>query len=194
MDFFSNLEPMLRTLWFIAIPVTIIFIGQTIMTFMGGDGSDGIDADFDGDMSGNEAPFQLFSFRNLVNFLIGFSWGGLSFYNMINNKVLLLAIAFGIGLFFVFIFFIIIKQLMKLTENNSFKYENVVGKTAEVYLSIPGQKSGKGKVLVSVKGSVHELDAVTENEKIPSGGLVKIISVINGDLLLVESINLSKNN
>ena len=36
------------------------------------DSGDGLEADFDGDMDGGDEAFQLFSFRNLVNFLLGF--------------------------------------------------------------------------------------------------------------------------
>ena len=38
------------------------------MTFVGADASDGLDADFDGDLGGSDTPFQLFSFRNLIQF------------------------------------------------------------------------------------------------------------------------------
>jgi hypothetical protein len=34
-------------------------------------------------------------------------------------------------------------------------------KTAQVYLTIPEAKSGKGKVLISINGAMHELDAMT---------------------------------
>ena len=60
MEILENLEPLLRTFWFVAIPSSIIFIIQTILTFVGGDASDGLEADFDGDLSGTETPFQLF--------------------------------------------------------------------------------------------------------------------------------------
>ena len=42
------------------------------MTFVGANASDGLTADFDGDFSDADAPFQLFSLRNLINFFIGF--------------------------------------------------------------------------------------------------------------------------
>ena len=68
MEILENLEPLLKSFWFVAIPASLIFIIQTFMTFVGADASDGIDADFDGDFNGSDAPFQLFSLRNLINF------------------------------------------------------------------------------------------------------------------------------
>lgn len=190
MDTFSDLDPLLRIFWFIAIPVSIIFIIQTIMTFMGGDASDGLDADFDGDMShdGGDGPLQIFSLRNLINFLLGFSWAGIAFFRTIESPGLLVALALIVGLVFFFLFFFIIKQLQKLAENNSFKMSDTLHKTAEVYLTIPAQRGGKGKVLVSVNGSTRELDAMTETEtEIKSGNVVRIVR-IDSDILIVESI------
>lgn len=188
MHFLENLEPLLRTFWFIAIPSSLIFIIQTIMTFIGADASDGVVADFDGDIDGGDTPFQLFSFRNLINFLLGFSWTGISFYTTISNKSLLLVISLGIGIMFVYLFFIIIKQIQKLAEDNSFKLSNTINKSAEVYLTIPEKKSGYGKVLISVNGSFHELNAMTENDAIKSGALVKVVKIENENILIVETI------
>jgi hypothetical protein len=77
-------------------------------------------------------------------------------YNSIENKTVLI-ISVIVGLF---VFFFLIKQILKLSENNSFKIESTLHKTAQV-LTIPEAKSGKGKVLISINGAIHELDAMT---------------------------------
>lgn len=188
MDFFDLMSPLLRTFWYIAIPTSIIFIIQTIMTFTGADATDGVDADFDSNLHGTDAPFQLFSLRNLINFLLGFSWGGISFFNSISSPALLIGVALATGLLFLFLFFIIIKQVQKLAEDNSFKLTSTINKSAEVYLTIPGHKSGKGKVMISVNGAFHELQAMTEADAIPTGAVVKVVKIINEDILIVEPI------
>ncbi len=188
MEFFENLDPFIRTFWYVALPASLIFIVQTIMTFFGADASDGVDADFDGDLDGSDAPFQLFSLRNLINFLLGFSWTGISFYSTIPNKAALIGLSVAVGVLFLFLFFIMIKQIQKLAEDNSFKISDTLNKTAEVYLTIPEKKSGKGKIMISVNGSFHELDAMTENEKIPTSSTVKVIKIENGNILIVETI------
>lgn len=186
MEFFDNLPVLLKTFWFIALPVSLIFIIQTIMTFAGADADDGISADFDGDLNDGHAPFQIFSLRNLINFMLGFSWSGISFYQSFNNKGLLIAFALVIGCAFVMVFFLIIRQVQKLSENNSFSISETIGKTAEVYLTIPAQKEGKGKVLVSVKGSIHELDAISEHDSIRTGSVVLIERVESNKILIVK--------
>lgn len=186
MNFLENYEPLLQAFWYIAIPVSIFFALQTITTFIGLSGSE-TDIDSDGG-DGGEMPFEIFTLRNLINFLLGFSWTGISFYQKFENKTILIAIAIGVGLAFVAIFFFLIKQILKLSEDNSFKIENTIHKTADVYLTIPANKSGKGKVQISVNGSFHELDAMTLSpEKLSSGSVIKVIAVEN-NILIVEKI------
>lgn len=188
MELLENLEPLLKTFWFVALPSSLIFILQTIMTFVGADASDGIQADFDGDLNGADAPFQLFSLRNLINFLLGFSWTGISFYTSIASKPLLIVLSLVVGILFVALFFFIIKQVQKLQEDNTFNIANTLNKTAEVYLTIPEQKKGKGKIMISINGAFHELEAMTEQDKIPSGAVVKIVKIENKSILIVETI------
>jgi hypothetical protein len=188
MEFFENADTILRAFWFVAIPTSVIFLIQTIMTFFGVDSLDGVEADFHGDLSGGEAPFQLFSLRNLINFLLGFSWTGISFYTTISNRALLVFVSLAVGVLFVYAFFVIIRQIQKFAEDNSFKIAKTLNKTAEVYLAIPENKKGKGKIMISVNGSFHELDAMTEKDRIQSGAVVKVVKIENDNILLVETI------
>jgi membrane protein implicated in regulation of membrane protease activity len=188
MEFFNNMESLLQVFWYIAIPVSIIFVIQTILTFVGMDGSDGVEADFDSDFDGDGAPFQLFSLRNLINFLLGFSWTGVLFYNSITNTTLLVLLSLAVGTLFVVLFFLMIKQILKLAEDNTFKMEHTVGQIAQVYLTIPEQKTGTGKVQVSVRGTSHELNAITDGERLNSGEMVRVVRIETGNLLVVEKI------
>ncbi len=123
MDYFETLDPLLKTLWFIAIPTTLIFAIQTILTFVGVDAHDGLNADFDS-VHGGDSEFQLFSFRNLTNFLLGFSWTGISFYKLIPNSILLIGLSFIVGVLFIAVFFLIIRQIERLAEDNTFRIIN----------------------------------------------------------------------
>lgn len=185
METFNNLDLLLKGFWIVAIPVTIIFLIQMVLTFMGSDAADGTSADFDGDFDGSDAPFQLFSFRNLMNFLLGFSWTGISFYRIITNEAVLILLSVAVGVLFVYLFFLIIRTLMRLSEDNTFKLSETIGKTAEVYVPIPAHKAGFGKVTLSVRGAIHELEAMTNGERIPSNTMVKIVSVEDA-VLFVE--------
>ena len=186
MEFLENYEPLLKAFWYIALPVSLFFGLQTIMTFVGLSGGE-TDMDSDGG-DGGDMPFEIFTLRNLINFLLGFSWTGISFYDSIANKTTLIIVSVLVGLLFVALFFFLIKQILKLSEDNSFKIENALNKTAEVYITIPESKTGKGKVQISINGAFHELDAITKSsEKIPSSSSVKVVA-IEDNLLIVEKI------
>ena len=189
-EFFANMDGTQQFYWYIAIGASVIFIIQTIMTFVGADADTGVDADFDGNLDGGDSPFQLFSLRNLINFLLGFGWAGVSLYNVIESNVLLAIVAFLVGVLFIAFFFFIMRALLKLSEDNSFKIEDTIGKTADVYLSIPASKTGKGKVFISVRGSTHELSVITNSvDEIKNGSLVKVVG-IEGDILIVTPLTL----
>jgi hypothetical protein len=188
MNFLENYEPLLKAFWYIALPVSLFFALQTVMTFIGFGGSD-VDTDIETEgQDHTDMPFELFTLRNLINFLLGFSWTGISFYNTITNKPLLIGLAVLVGIGFVALFFFIIKQMMRLNENNAFSIQKTINLTGTVYLTIPEKKSGKGKIQISVNGTFHELDALTEHDQIETGSLVKVIKVENNAVLIVAKI------
>jgi len=68
---------------------------------------------------------------------------------------------------------------------------NSMGLVAETYLFIPAGREGFGKIHIKVQGSLHALQAITDDaEKIPTGKLVKVVGIVNDSVLLVTS-NLS---
>ena len=74
-EWWTSLDLFMKILWSIAIATSLIFIIETILTFIGIDHE--IDADFDTSMDGgfeSEPSMNLYTFRNLVNFLLGMSW------------------------------------------------------------------------------------------------------------------------
>jgi hypothetical protein len=184
-EFFAQMEPLLRTFWFIAMPVSLIFLIQIVMTFVGMDAADGMDADFDGNLD-TDGPFQLFSFRNLINFLLGFSWTGIGLFTTVRSQAMLLILAFIVGAGLVAAFFFMMKQLSRLAEDNTFRIADTVGLTAQVYLTVPASKSGKGKIQISVRGSVHEIEAVTDGARLETGRMVRVDSVADGNLVVVS--------
>ena len=190
MDLFNSLEPLQKFFWTIACCASLVFIIQTIMTFIGL----GTDADVDaGPMDGSVDSIEdgalsgVFSFRNLVNFLLGYGWAGVLLFDDLEKRWLLQLVAIAVGVLFVLAFVFMFRQVMRLSHDGSFKMSEAVGLKADVYLRIPAARSGRGKVQVSVKGSIHEIDAVTDNDaEIPTGGQVEIVEVLGDDLLLVK--------
>ncbi|MFZ1750560.1 MAG: NfeD family protein [Saprospiraceae bacterium] len=188
-EFLSDADIYLKTFWYIAIPISTIFIIQAILTMVGSFGD--MDMDFDGDSGdlGDVGGFsEYFTIRNVIHFLLGFSWAGISFHQAIPNKFFLVLAAISVGIIFVTIFFYVIQQIKKLEENNTMRFEQLIGKEAEVYLRIPAE--GTGKIQVSNKGAFREVFASSQNGEIATGQKVKILQVLKDNILLVSKIEL----
>lgn len=214
-NWFNSQDATMQVFWICAIAASIVFIIQNALMLLGiGDMDSDVDADvstdfdvhtdFDGDAAGDAdistghtghegtlgsaGIFSLFSLRNFINFFLGFGWGGISLAPVVKSQTLLILLSFLIGLAFVAIFVVLMRAILKLERNGSFKIQDCVGQTASVYLRIPANHSASGKIQISVNGSVHELTAFTDGDALPTGARVKIIKVIDSGSLLVEKI------
>lgn len=183
---FKAMDTMLQVYWIAALLASVVFVVQAIGTFIGFDA----DTDFDGgDMDFDTDGFNLVSVKTIVCFILGFGWTGVLYHDSVESLWLLNLMACGVGLVFMFIIALLLRQMMKLTQDNSFRIITTVGKTAEVYLRIPAAKSDTGKITVSVDGSVHELEAVTNGDAdIPTGSRVRIVETVDENTVVVELI------
>ena len=92
-EWWSALDLFMKILWGIAIATSLIFLVETILTFIGIDHE--MDTDFDmadGSFEA-DASMNLYTFRNLVNFLLGMSWTAILLKSSITSTALLMVIA-----------------------------------------------------------------------------------------------------
>ena len=214
-NWFTSLDTTMQIFWACAIAASVVFVIQNALMLMGIGGMDSdVDADvgtdFDvhaGDFdaadtdidvstghSGHEGTlgsagiFSLFTLRNFINFFLGFGWGGISLAPAIESKSLLVFLSFLIGLLFVAVFALMLRMMLKLEKSGNFSIQDCIGQTASVYLRIPAHHSGSGKIQISINGSVHELNAFTDGDFLPTGSRVRVVEVIDSGSLLVEKI------
>lgn len=197
-NWYEGLEPLLRVYWIIAIAVSVVFAIQMLLTVIGIGDTDfdtSMDADADfSDMAAHDGTLdtggalQLFTVRNMVNFLLGLGWGGVCFWNVVPNPVLLVIVSLLCGLAFVSMFLWMFRRVMRLESNGAFRLADCVNQSCSVYLRIPAARKGMGKVQVSFGGSVQEIQAVTDGDQIPSGTLVKVVALIDQQTLLVQPV------
>ena len=191
LDSFGQLDAMQKVYWIIALASSVVFLIQAVMLFVGGDADTDFDGSVDADVndSFDNAGFHLVSVKTIVCFLLGFGWTGVLFANAIANPVGLGILAAVVGLVFMALIAWLLWLVLKLDKDNTFHVEKTVGMTADVYLHIPAARSETGKVTVSYNGSMHELHAMTEQaEAIPTGAIVRITGVVEGETVLVEKI------
>lgn len=194
-EWYNVLTPSLKVYWTIALITSLVFVIQMVLTFIGIGDTDadvdfGGDADFsDGNTLDVGGAMQLFTIRNFINFLLGLGWGGVCLASVIPNTLLLSLASFAVGCLFVYIFLVVYRQMFRLEKNGAYHIKDCVGQTVDVYLTVPAQRSGMGKVQVSFNGSVQELSALTDSEQpIRSGQKVRVVELIDNITVLVEKI------
>jgi membrane protein implicated in regulation of membrane protease activity len=172
MDLSANTDILLYTLCFLAIVSGIACVAQAIVILTRKDSP--------------AMPFRLLSLRNLAGFTAGFSFTALSFYHAMSNTLALICLSLGTGILFMYMFFVLVQQVQKLVKKRAFRITDILGQTAEVYIPIPEKRSGKGGIMISVNGYIHELPAMTEQTGIEAGTIVRITKVNDRNMLIVE--------
>lgn len=186
----TSLSTAMQVLWAITLSASLIFVIQTVMTFLGlGDH----DADFDLDTSDGsfdaDPSMNLLTFRNLVNFCMGFGWTAVLMHEKIQSNALLIIVSVIVGILLITVVMWIFKWLSGMQQTGNIDvHKSAVGCEGKVYLTIPGERKGEGKVQITINNAVREYDAVTDGETIPTGKAIKVTEVINDYTLLVEEL------
>lgn len=192
-EWWTTLDLFMKILWCIAIASSLIFIVETVLTFIGADVDFDTDADFDmpdGTFEGDPS-MNLYTFRNLVNFLLGMSWTAILLKDQITSKVLLMVIAFAAGAILVATVMMLFKWLSKMQQSGNIDVmKDAEGCNGKVYLTIPAERAGTGKVQITINGAVREYDAVTDSEQdLKTGKAIKVVEAIDNSTLLVEELD-----
>lgn len=183
-QWFTSLSAIEQFFWSIALVASAIFLLQAIMTLVGMDAD--YDFDFvDGDTMDAGGAMSLFSIRSIVNFFLGFGWGGVTMIGKTDNTFLIYLVAILAGCLFAYCYLYMRRKLKGLESNGMLNLSECVGMKGNTYLRIPGNRKGKGKIQISVNGSIHEFDAVTDGSEIPTGSNIRIVAIV-GNSMLVE--------
>ena len=180
-----------KVYWVIAIPSTALLVVQLVLTIIGGDVDADIDAepDIDADLDG-DTGFTVFSFKSILGFLTIFAWAGLACVDSGLGMFLTLVISGIAGTAMMFIVSYLMYYLTRMHESGTMIMDNAIDKTGEVYLRIPAERQGVGKVQITIQGSLRELDALTDDEsEIPTGSLIQVLEIVNNQYLLVTKVN-----
>lgn len=190
-EWWSSLSLIMKILWGITLAASLIFVIQTILTFIGADGS--IDTDFDSsaDMdasSGEGTGMGLLTFRNFVNFFLGFGWTAILLHEQIASTSVLLIVSIIIGVGLVAIVMLLFKWVSSMQQSGNIDvFVSAEGCQGKVYLTIPANRSGEGKVQITINNSVREYNAVTDGEALKTGTDIWVVEAINENTLVVEA-------
>ena len=81
----------------------------------------------------------------------------------------------------------LIRAAMRLQSDGTIDIRNALGQSGTVYLTVPANRSGRGKVNVTVQGTYSEFDAVTDSDTpLSTGCEVIVIGISSKDTLIIK--------
>lgn len=205
----DNLTSLQQVSFIIACAATLIMIIFIILMLIGMDGSesfDGFEADFDADFDldvddldgavdvyNNDSlisisGLKILTIRGILAFL---SIGGWVVFGLADSMQTWLALLLGLiaGAAAAVLLAYAMKAAMRLEKSGNLDYRSAVGKTATVYIRVPKEAKGKGKVIFNHQGRMVEVDAMTRSkEDITAKNEVKIIGLEDSTTLVVRKL------
>ena len=188
-----------------AVPFTIVLIIQTILTFVGlgghgdADGADA-DADADVDMAGHAdghadghgedvdaavVGFRFFTIRGIVAFFCIFGWAGYLLAGSSMPMALTVLISVAAGVLAMLAIGLMFYAARRLQASGNIRYANAVGKAAQVYIPVPANREGRGKVMVLIQERLVEAEAITDEDvRLKTGETVQVIGNIGNTLIV----------
>lgn len=197
-EWWTSLSTAMQVLWAITLSASLIFVIQTILTFLGAGGdvntdfdvASDVDVNTDIDGTSGHSGMGLLTFRNFVNFALGFGWSAILLNSEIASKSVLMIVSIIIGCGLVAIVMLLFKWIMGMQQSGNINvFQSAAGCVGKVYLTIPAERAGQGKVQITINNAVREYDAITDGEALPTGKDIKVVEAINENTLLVEGIN-----
>jgi hypothetical protein len=184
----SELDLMRQIYWLISIPSTLIFLFLVVSSVFGSAMDADIHTDFDHSFTGgDDIPFQFLSVKNIVGFFTMFGWSGLGFISLEMHPVMVIFLSSICGFLMMLAMATLFYLMSRLAETGTLNVRNAIGRTGEVYLTIPAARKGIGKVQITVQGTLQTLDAITDDaEPLTNSSFVQVVDVIDNQILLVR--------
>ena len=194
-QWWNSLDLFARVYALIAVPATFILLLQTVLLFLGiGADDDGIDLtgndqiDTPGDGGGD--GLVLFSVRGIMAMLCVGGWSGLALYASGVNRALTIIISFVCGCAALLAIAYLMRAVMKLQSSGNIDLGSAIGKTGRVYIPIPADAKGSGKITLTVQERFIEAEAVTTaSRRLATGEPVRVVATDNAGMLVVEPLS-----
>lgn len=169
---------------------------QFVMMLLGFDDGDDVsigespdavgDVDFGGD-GGGHWFYEVLSLRTLSAALTFFGLSGktMQAYDVAVLPTFVLSTL--IGLAAMYAVYWLFKQVYRLQHSGTENIRNSIGLPATVYVPIPANRGGTGKVTFKMQNRLVEYQAVTEDDqRLATGEKVVVVEVVNSDTVRVR--------
>lgn len=212
----DGLSGLLKVLYCIAFPSTMLLLIQTLLAMFGihhggHDISDTSGLDMHTDIGGHDfnishdighdsgdfhdhsfndhvtdSSMHFFTLQTVVAFLTVFSWSSIVLVGSNVHKAVALTVGTLLGVMTMAIVAKMVQLSMKLAENGTLDLRNAIGESATVYIPCPPKNQGMGKITMTLQGQMIELGAFNEGDEILKTGTQVVVVDVRGDDVIVE--------
>ncbi len=132
--------------------------------------------------------FQVLSLRTVVAALAFFGLSGLAAREAGCSDFTTLLIAAAAGMGAMYAVYAMLCSMRSLQAEGTVRIHRAVGRQATVYLHIPAQQKGPGKIQINLQNRTMEYQATTPGDAIPSGATVVVTKVVSPDTVEVQAV------
>jgi hypothetical protein len=131
--------------------------------------------------------FRIISFRTIIAAMAFFGLSGLAAQSAEASPSMVLLVAVAAGAAAMFAVYWLMSSLQKLRAEGTVRVQRAVGQHGNVYLRVPANGSGCGKIQFNLQNRTVEYLAVTAGPELPTGAKVVVVAVVNPTTLEVRA-------
>lgn len=197
-EWWNNMDLVGQIFALIAVPSTLVLVVQTILLLVG-IGGDDLDAD-GVDITGNgigDTPgdggadgLALFSLRGIMAMAAVGGWSGLVMYEAGINLTVTVVLAAAFGFMALVGIAYLMKLAARLQQDGTLDLGYAIGKVGTVYIPIPAEMKGSGKISLTMQERFIEVDAMTTcGRKLTTGESVRVTATNENGMVVVEPVS-----
>ncbi len=189
-EWWLSLNTLDRIFWITGLSGSLIFAVQMILTFSGAHLGDHDMAEELGNADINNLnnkgkTSSFLTIRNVIVFLAVFGWAGIATSKENFSPILSIFIATLSGGLAMLGVTYLLRKILNLAIDQTVRTKDAINKIGEVYIPIPGNETGTGKVNIEIKGTLCELSAKSMHA-LSVGTKIIVIDILEDNVLLVD--------
>ncbi|MDR1962634.1 MAG: hypothetical protein LBQ50_02525 [Planctomycetaceae bacterium] len=196
MNFDFITSPLMGIYFVCAVFGGTLLILQLLMMIFGFGGSDSGDFGDGGDVGGESVGdagsdahigghsqtmdlFKVLSLRTIIAGITFFGLGGLAGLTGGTSNLISVILAVASGLIALYVVYYLYLSIANLKSDGSISEKTLVGSFGNVYIKIPAEGTGIGKVLVNQQGRTMEYEAITSGNELKTGTPIIVVRIIS---------------
>jgi len=129
----------------------------------------------------------MLSVRTITGFFFGFGWAGAIALKSGLGLPLSILAALVVGSAFLLGIYLLMRALFSLRASGTLDYNNAIGQTGTVYVTVPPHRGGGGQVEVLVQGRLQTVACMTSHTSpLAPQSKVKVVALIDAGTLEVQ--------